>query len=372
MTLRLWHRIRIIDWPMFSAISLLVFIGLVVLYSISINPIAPDAGIFRKQLILALLGVIIFFVASNMNYRLWMTYSKVMYLLGAVLLILVLFFGATIRGTTGWFSIAGFSFQPVEFAKVGLVIFLARYFSDHSRLFFMWRHIILSGAVTLLYMALVMQQPDFGSAIVIFGTWFLMLLIVGIPRRQVVILVSVFVVSAIIGWFFVLQPYQKNRIVTFLNPQVDELGVGYNVRQSIIAVGSGRIFGRGFGLGSQSQLKVLPEPETDFIFAVLSEEYGFVGVVVLFGGMLFLLFRLVLIAQRTGDNFAAFFVLGLASLFTVQSFINVGMNIGIAPVTGIPLPFISAGGSSLLGFFFAFGIASSVVADNRTLRTVDA
>lgn len=159
--------------------------------------------------------------------------------------------------------------------------------------------------------------------------------------------------------------------MTFLNPQRDTQGVGYNVRQSIIAVGSGRIIGRGFGLGSQSQLKFLPEAETDFIFAVLAEEFGLIGALALLGGLLFLVYRLVTTAQRTQDNFAAFSALGLASLLSVQSFINIGMNVGLAPVTGIPLPFLSSGGSSLLSLCIAFGIMSNIVYDVRQRGGID-
>ncbi len=363
----IWKRIRGVDWLLSVAIFFLVSLSLAILYGISIN--TANTGLFVKQLIVVAIGFAAFFIISNLNYRLWMMYSKAFYAVGVLGLLFVLVFGVTIRGTTGWVSFAGFSFQPVEFAKIALIIMLAKYFSDHGRQFFLWRHILASGAMTAVYVALVLKQPDFGSAIVLLGTWFLMLMVVGVPRKHLIILVSTFLVVAVGAWFFVLKDYQKDRIMTFVNPQADILGVGYNVRQSVIAVGSGQIIGRGFGLGSQSQLKFLPEPETDFVFAVLAEEFGLIGVLILFAGFGALLYRLFRIAHKTGDNFAAFFCLGLAALMTVQTFINIGMNIGIAPVTGIPLPFISSGGSSLLGFFVAFGIVSSIIVDNRTLRT---
>ncbi len=363
----LWQRIRTIDWLLCIAIFFLVSLSLAILYGIGIN--ASNSGLFTKQLIVVCIGFIVFFIVSNLNYRVWMMYAKAFYVVAILGLLFVLVFGVTIHGTTGWVSFGGLSFQPVEFAKISLIIMLAKYFSDHGRQFFLWRHILASGAMMLVYVALVLKQPDFGSAIVLLGTWFLMLLVVGVPRKHLLILVSTFIIVGVCAWFFVLKDYQKDRITTFLNPQADLQGQGYNVRQSVIAVGSGQVLGRGFGLGSQSQLKFLPESETDFVFAVLGEEFGLMGILILFIGFGVLLFRLFSIAHRTGDNFAAFFCLGLAALMTVQTFINIGMNIGIAPVTGIPLPFISSGGSSLLGFFIAFGIVSSIVVDNRTLHT---
>ena len=363
-----WQRIKQVDWLVFAAIFFLVAMGLIIIYGISINPVTPDISLFRKQLVYVLVGFLVFFMLSNVNYRAWSVYSKVIYLFFFLLLLGVLFFGTTIRGTKGWISLGFMTLQPVEFAKIGLIIFLAKYFSDHGRHFFFWFYIIVSGVATGAYIALVLKQPDLGSAMVLLGTWFLMLLIIGVPRRHLMILVGGFLIVCVVAWALILKPYQKDRIMTFLNPQANTLGVGYNVRQSVISVGSGQVFGRGFGLGSQSQLKFLPAAETDFIFAVLAEEFGFLGVIFLFTGLLILIIRLIVIARQTSDNFVVFFCLGLASLLTVQIFINIGMNMGIAPVTGIPLPFISSGGSSLLSLFIAFGVISSVVADNRTLH----
>ncbi len=356
-----WAYVRSIDWFILTPIIFLLTISLLLIYGLSINPIAPDPGMFRKQLFYVGIGILAFVLISRVNYRIWSIYSKIIYLGGALILLAVLAVGVTIRGHTGWFSFGVASFQPVEFAKLALIIYLAKYLSDHGKVFFLWRHTIFSGLAMLLYVGLVLRQPDLGSAMVLIGTWFLLLFAARIPRRHIVIILS------IVAWIAVLKPYQKDRIITFLNPQADSQGIGYNVHQSIIALGSGKLFGHGFGLGSQSQLKFLPEPETDFIFAVLGEDFGFVGIIFTVGSMLVLLLRLLIVSRRTADNFAAYYCMGLVSMMTVQSFINMGMNMGIAPVTGIPLPFISAGGSSLLAFCIAFGIASSIVRDNRTL-----
>lgn len=367
MIVSIFRRMRNADWVLFAPMVILMMISLIIIYSVGTYQVSPDPVLFKKQVVFAVLGLIVFFTLSTFNYRTWSIYSKVVYIGSALALIAVLVFGVTIRGTTGWISLGFANIQPVEFVKIGLIIFLAKYFSDHGRLFFLWRHTIISGLATSLVVFLVLMQPDVGSAIVLFGTWFLMLLVVGIPRKHLVMLVSAFLIIGVVSWFFVLQPYQKDRIITFVSPQTDVLDDGYNVRQSIIAVGSGRVFGRGFGLGSQSQLKFLPEPETDFIFAVIAEEFGFIGTLIVFTGLILFLLRLIVISNQTSDNYAAYFCLGFASLLAVQIFINIGMNIGIAPVTGIPLPFISAGGSSLISLCIAAGLASSIISDQRTL-----
>jgi rod shape determining protein RodA len=192
-----------------------------------------------------------------------------------------------------------------------------------------------------------------------------MLLIGGIKKSQLAILFTLFVIVSVVSWFFVFKPYQKDRIMTFINPQSNPQNEGYNVRQSIIAVGSGQLWGRGFALGSQSQLHFLPEPETDFIYAVLAEEFGFVGVLLLIGAYAMILYRLIRLANRTRDNYAAYFCLGLAAMLLVQLFINIGMNMGIAPVTGIPLPFISAGGSSVIALLAALGMANNMAIESK-------
>ena len=354
------HKIRQSDWLLTGAVIFLVLLGLIVIYGISLNRPEDNFFLFKKQLALAVAGLAVYFTVSIINYRVWQTFSKLIYWASAALLMIVLFFGSTIRGTTGWLELGGVGLQPVEFAKIAVLIFLAYYFSRYAREFFLWRHILVSGAIVALVCGLVLKQPDFGSAMVMVGTWFLMLLVVGVKRTQLLTLLAVFVVTAVVGWLFILQPYQRDRLVTFLNPQADPLKTGYNVRQSVIAVGSGQLLGRGFALGSQSQLHFLPEPETDFIFAVLAEEFGLVGVFILLGVYFLLMYRLIRLSLRTRDNFAAYFSLGLAALLLVEVFINVGMNMGMAPVTGIPLPLVSAGGSSLLAFLGALGVSNSM------------
>lgn len=361
------RRLRAIDAWLLVPLLFLMVVGLTIIYSIGLNRVSPNTSVFYKQLVFAVAGLAVIFFLTGTNYRLWSAYYKLVYVGCALLLVAVLVFGTTIRNTTGWISLGGFSFQPVELAKVGLIVFLARYFSDHGRLFFLWRHIVVSGIATAVFVGLVLLQPDLGSAIVLGALWFCMILGAGIPRGKVFILVGTACAVMIIAWLFVLAPYQKERIFSFVNPQADPQGIGYNVRQSIIAIGSGRILGRGFALGSQSQLRFLPEPETDFIFAVIAEEFGYVGVVLVLAAFFILLYRMLGVARRTQDNFAAYLCFGAAALVAVQSFINIGMNLGIAPVTGIPLPLLSAGGSSLLTTCLLLGIIASIVSDERTL-----
>ena len=224
----------------------------------------------------------------------------------------------------------------------------------------MFRHVLKSGFLTLAFVALVMMQPDLGSVLVLVGTWLIILLFTGISKKHFWWLTGAFVVSVVIAWFFILIPYQQDRILTFIDPGRDPQGAGYNVIQSMVAVGSGQIFGRGLALGSQSSLHFLPEPGTDFIFAVIAEDLGLVGVTLVLGLFTFIFYRLFMTMRKSQDDFGTYLILGIAAMLLVQIFINIGMNMGISPVTGIPLPLVSAGGSSMWAVMIAFGISQSV------------
>jgi len=353
-------RLKKIDWLMFSAIIILLAISNSILYSLNLNTDAAGFLVFRKQLIFSFTGLAIFFAFSTINYTFWSTYNKLIYIFFVVILVGVLFFGVEINGTTGWLRVGPFSIQPVEFAKLGVIIWLARYFSEHAGDFHQFKHIFISGLGVLFYVGLVVLQPDLGSALVVFGTWVVVLLFTGIRKRHLLWLLLLFFSVASLAWMFVLQSYQKSRILTFLNPGLDPTGQGYNVIQSIIAVGSGGFFGRGLSLGPQSSLRFLPEPGTDFIFAVIAEDLGLVGVTILLGLFAFIFYRLFLMIRRSQDDFGGYLILGVASMLLVQIFINVGMNMGISPVTGIPLPLVSAGGSSMWAIMMALGITQSI------------
>jgi len=351
---------RNLDWLLFFTIIIFLVLSSSILYSLSLNTDTTNFVIFRKQIFIALSGLVLFFAAARVNYNFWSTYNKLIFILFILVLVAVLIFGTKLKGTTGWIIIGPFTMQPVEFAKLALIVWLARYFSENAHEFKNLKHIFISGAVTLLFVALVAAQPDLGSALVLLGTWLVILLFTGIRKKHLFLLLGSFLLLSVLAWFFVLQDYQQSRILTFFDPGRDPRGEGYNVIQSMVAVGSGQWFGRGLALGSQSSLRFLPEPGTDFIFAVIGEELGLVGVTLVLALFAFIFYRLFRTMRRAQDDFGAYLVLGIAAMLLVQTFINIGMNMGISPVTGIPLPLISAGGSSLWSVLIALGIVQSV------------
>jgi rod shape determining protein RodA len=352
-----WQKI---DWLLFFAVGILLLLGISVLYSLSLNTDSSNFLIFRKQIFFALSGLGFFFFVAIINYHVWLTYAKLIFILFAIILVAVLVFGTQVKGTTGWINLGFFNVQPVEFAKIALIIALARYFSQYAGEFFMFSHIFKSGLITLVFVALVMLQPDLGSALVLIGTWLIVLLFTGIRKKHFWWLSGAFLVTAVVAWFFVLVPYQQDRILTFVDPGRDPQGAGYNVIQSMVAVGSGQVFGRGLALGSQSSLRFLPEPGTDFIFAVIAEDLGLVGVALVLGLFTFIFYRLFMTMRKSQDDFGTYLILGIAAMLLVQTFINIGMNMGISPVTGIPLPLVSAGGSSMWAIMIALGISQSI------------
>ena len=356
-----WQRI---DWLLFFAVSILLVLGISILYSLSLNTDTNNFLVFRKQIFFALSGFILFFFFASVNYNVWLTYAKLIFILFSLILVAVLIFGSEVKGTTGWINFGFFNVQPVEFAKIALIITLARYFSQYAGEFFMFRHIVKSGLLTLLFVGLVMLQPDLGSALVLLGTWIIVLLFTGIKKAHFWWLTGAFLATVVIAWFFILIPYQQDRILTFIDPGRDPQGTGYNVIQSIVAGGSGQVFGRGLALGSQSSLRVLPEPGTDFIFAVIAEDLGLVGVTLVLALFVFIFYRLFLVMRKSQDDFGAYLILGIAAMLLVQTFINIGMNMGISPVTGIPLPLVSAGGSSMWAIMIVLGISQNVYIRN--------
>lgn len=272
------------------------------------------------------------------------------------LLILLFIVGHTAKGAQSWFSFSGFSFQPSDMIKLVLILMLAKYFSRRHIEIDNFKHIFISGLYALIPFLLVFMQPDFGSAIIIFCIWFGMTLVSGISRKHLLIVVGAMVIAFVFLWSFVFQPYQKARVINFIQPLSNIHGSGYNVYQATIAVGSGQILGKGVGFGTQSRLNFLPEYETDFIFAAFSEEWGFVGVLILFILMALIIWRIMSMALLGTTNFEILYGLGLAIYFMTHFIINIGMNLGIMPVTGITLPFMSYGGSHLLTEFVGIGI----------------
>ena len=356
---------RKFDWILFFAVLFLMMLGLSAIYGINLSLDNGSFLTFKKQILFIGIGIVLMFVTSLLDYRMLKNYSRFLYVFALVLLLAVLLFGKTIRGTTGWFVFGSFSFQPVEVVKLISILFIAKYFTEWARLISQFKHVFISGLGVFILFVLVMAQSDFGSAIVLFFVWFFMTMVAGIKRSHLLFILSTFVVMGSFLWMFVLQDYQKGRITAFLNPEDDPLGRGYNLTQSIIAVGGGGITGTGLGAGSQSQLKFLPESQTDFIFAALAEELGFMGVLFLLFLFGVVFFRMAKIAKETRDDFAVFLVLGVMISFFVQIVINIGMNIGVMPVTGISLPFVSYGGSYLVISLIMVGLVQAVIIHSR-------
>lgn len=355
------QKLKKFDWILFTAIVLLVILGLSAIYSVDLSHEEEDFSNFKKQVIFFAIGLLLFFFFSLLNYHFYRSYSRLIFILTLILLFLVLIFGKNIRGTTGWFAIGGFGFQPVEFAKIALIIFLAKFFSNRYQQFNQAKHIIISFIGTAMFVALILFQPDLGSAMMLLAIWAFLLLFTGVKKWYIALIVVIVIAVALFSWLVVLEDYQKDRILTFIDPGRDPLGSGYNVAQSIIAVGSGGIFGRGLGFGSQSQLRFIPESQTDFIFAVIAEELGLLGVIFVIGLWGIIFYRLIRAARKAPNDFAMFMVLGIATMFFLHIFVNIGMNMGLVPVTGISLPLLSAGGSFLFITLAALGICESIV-----------
>ncbi|MFA6474587.1 MAG: FtsW/RodA/SpoVE family cell cycle protein [Patescibacteria group bacterium] len=350
------------DWWLVSGTVLLMSVSTVILYSLNQTP-TSDSLRFEKQLAFIVLSLVTLGITSQINYRRILQYAYIGYLVWFLVLIAVLIFGTTVNGTTGWFQLAGISIQPVEFAKIAFILAAARFLADNSFNMEKWGTVARFGAMFGLYFATVLLQPDLGSALILGGIASVMGLATSIRPRQLLLIGGVALLVGVLSFSFYLDDFQKNRLLTFVNPENDPAKSGYNVRQAIISVGSGEWFGRGLGLGPQSQLSFLPERETDFIFAVIGEELGFIGagtVVLIFAAMIWRLWRL---SRELHDDVARYIVIGYVAMLFGQVLINIGMNIGVMPVTGIPLPFISAGGSSLLAMSFGLGITLNALTE---------
>ncbi|HCP08988.1 MAG TPA: rod shape-determining protein RodA [Candidatus Moranbacteria bacterium] len=348
-----------IDWLSFASVMLLAGLGLTAICSVSIVNDALDLRDFTKQMTALGIGLCLAAFFSLLDYRVLNTFSTRFYFGGIFILAAVLIFGTTMRGATAWIKFGSFHFEPVEMVKVVMIIFLASFLSKKKAELSMLLRIVASIVLVFIPVLLIMKQPDFGSASIIVGIWGGMLIASGISKKGIFSLLLIGIVSAGSGWFF-LKDYQKDRIVNFVNPENDPLGSGYNVIQSTIAVGSGGIFGKGLGHGSQSQLNFIPEKHTDFIFAVIAEELGLLGAAIVLGLYGIIFYRMRETARLARDNFGYLLSIGIMSMIFIQIFVNIGMNIGMVPVTGVPLPFLSYGGSSLVSMLAAIGILQSV------------
>jgi rod shape determining protein RodA len=359
-----------IDWWYIGSIFILLLFGLLMQYSIAMNKDITDPEQFTKQALFVIAGIGLFAVFSIIDHRRLQARSLWWYAACVMPLLAVLLFGQTIQGTKGWFVIAGFSLQPVEFVKVLFIIFMAHFFEQGLMRMREWRIAFLSGSAAALLVALVLLQPDLGSAIILFALWFAYALFLRAPAWFLALVVAVVVSASIAGWFFFFEDYQKDRLIVFLDPQKYEEKEGYNVIQSMIAVGSGSFWGRGLGFGTQSQLHFLPEVSSDFVFAALAEEFGFVGVSLILLAIGILLFRLWVYMKYTNDTY--FFLLCFGTFFyiLIQSTMIIGMNLGVLPVTGVPLPLVSAGGSSMLATMALLGLIHFFSVHGKIKRSI--
>ena len=355
---------RNFDWYLFGSVFLLTAIGAVSIYSVDLSR-GVGLVFFKKQLIAAMVGFFLLFAAAFTHHNLWRNSAKLFYVFSVLLLVVVLFVGQLVRGTKSWFTIFGYSFQPVELMKVGLILILAYVITRFGRRFERPIFFYGTGIIAFLPVFLVLLQPDLGSAVLLGAIWFGLMLLVRAKKTHILSVILMIVVIGVAGWFFLLKDYQKERLAVFVDPQKDPLGSGYNVNQSIIAVGAGQIVGRGLGFGSQSQLHFLPEAQTDFIFSVIGEELGFVGVLSMICLFLALFWRIVFLIRKVDSNFSSLVASGALILFFAQFVTNISASIGLLPITGVTLPFVSYGGSSLIANLFLVGILQSMV-ENRT------
>ena len=355
-TLSLKRFFSIKDWGLAASLCVLCVFGLVGVVSVSYG---SASGRPLRHGIYFLIGIGLFLAIGRMERRHIRTLALPFYVGCVALLVGVLFFGTTLRGTRGWFTLGTLTMQPVEFMKVGLVLMSASFF-ERARFLYSPLSRVMRGSVFLAPpILLTLAQPDVGSALVLCVIGALMVLLCA-PRRMAFTFLLLAAVFAVFSWMFLFKDYQKQRVATLLNPRADPFGVGYNIRQSVIAVGAGELFGRGIGEGPQSHLRFLPEATTDFSFAVIAEELGFAGVCVMliaFGVFFWSIMRIIRTAR---DEFSIFLALGVGVWLFFQTTVNIGMNIGLLPAVGLPLPFVSYGGSALIASCMGAGLVLAV------------
>ncbi len=346
------------DAPLLGATLLLLATSLINLYGIGDHA----RQLFDRQIILIGIGLIAMIGFSFFNYRYLKNHSMpatIIYLVMCGLLLLTLL-NTSIRGSRAWIVFGGFTFEPSELTKLAFIILMAKYFSQRHIHINEFRHVVISGIYLAIPTSIILLQPDLGSAIMLGLIWAGMLLTAGINRRHLFLLVIIAVLIAYTGWAVALKPYQQERLAAFLDPYHDPTGVGYNIIQSKVAIGSGHWLGKGFGQGTQARLGFLPESQNDFAFAAWAEQFGLVGIAVLLGAVALTLYRISRIGERSGNNFSKLFSVGIIIFIASHAVINAGVNTGLVPVTGIPFPLLSYGGSHLLSVMIGIGIMQSI------------
>ena len=390
------------DFGLFIPVMLLITIGLMAIYSSTFNhPVA--SGNFEKQMIWAIVAVLIFFIAFSIPTNSFRYAASPVYFLSVILLIAVLVMGRKVSGAQSWFHLGPVGFQPSEIAKIGTILALAAFLSRRNADIDSFLDIIFALVIGFVPVGLILLEPDLGTSIVFIGMILTLIFWKGISLFSLFVVLSpgFVAVAALFGFYYfisamvlivitlflfkkdiffsgsifalnlgagffadyvysILSPHQQKRIQSFMDPMADPLGSGYNAIQSKVAIGSGGLFGKGFTQGNQTQLQFIPEQWTDFIYCVIGEEFGFFGSIFVITLFLFLFIRLLKIASAAKDEFLSLVLIGILSVYFIHFLINIGMTVGILPVIGIPLPFVSYGGSSLLVNFFMLGIAANI------------
>lgn len=369
----MFKHLKALDFSLLIAPLILSATSIALIFSLVFS--SADASLAFRQAVFVGLGIIAMFVFALVDYRSFRGTWWIFYLVSVLLLVYVEIFGFVSGGAARWIDLGFFKLQPSEIAKIGVIITLASYFSGKIGRSSILNYIV-SGVLTLVPLILVLREPDLGSGLVLVFI-FVLTIILSKPdiKKSIIfttmiaafLLVFVLAVANVAPFGGLLKDYQRNRVMTFVDPDLDPYGQGYNVRQAQITLGSGGMFGQGLGRGSQSQLKFLPKPHTDFIFAGAGEALGFVGSFVIVLIYLYMIIRILVIAGKARDDFGMFIALGIGAMFLFQVCINIGMNLGLTPVTGIPLPFLSYGGSSMMVSFISLGIIQSIYIRHKRL-----
>ncbi|MBU2541025.1 MAG: rod shape-determining protein RodA [Candidatus Omnitrophica bacterium] len=369
---------REFDWTLLGVAFAISIIGVISIYSAThytggaslTLPTQMQSNIWIKQLIWMLLGVILAVLVSNINYHRFWDFAWLFYIASIILLVLVLFRGAERSGAKRWLEFGYLSFQPVELVKISIIIILARYFTKqisyhfsqnlyHSNPLILLRTAFIPLGLVLCPFFLIILQPDLGSSVVLFPILFAVLFCTHVSRKFLITLISLGLASLPFLWQ-ILKDYQKQRLLVFLNPDLDPLGAGYTIAQSKIAIGSGKLLGKGWLSGTQNQLNFLPERHTDFIFSIIAEEWGFFGSMLILSLFFLLVWRIIKVILKTNDIFGRIICIGIVALLSFQILVNIAMSSGMMPVVGLPLPFISYGGSSLLLSYLCIGIVLNI------------
>lgn len=366
---------RHFDYWLFGAVLILSVFGIVMIRS-AIAGNQELAGSVQSQTIYVALGMGIILVVASINYRTWSSLSRLMYIFGVVMLIGINIIGEAAFGSTRWFRAGVINIQPSELAKIIMIIVLADYFSRTAG---QPKNLIWIGKSALMTFGMVvwiLLQPNLSTSIVVIVIWFALLWISGLPTRYMIIfgVAGILIFAGLVGLLAAgvdvpfIKPYQVNRIVNFLFPDPNARhGETYNIEQALITIGNGGLIGKGYGAGTQVQLRFLKVRHTDFIFSAIAEEFGFIGTTIIIGLLVFVVIRCLRVAQKASDTFGSLIAYGIAILIFFQMAVNIGVNLNVLPVTGLTLPFISYGGSSLISLVLGIGLVESVAAHSQTL-----